>query len=276
MPEGDTLHRLARSFLPWQGKRLEASSPQGRFEEGAEVLNGGFLTRSYARGKHLFLRVETSSGQEVTLHLHLGLYGRVHLGTSPSESPSVRLRLEANGQVADVIGANKCEVLSAEEVQEKLATLGLDPLAPVKPLTALLPRLRKLKQPMGQVLMRQDLFSGLGNIYRAELLWRSAVSPFLEARYASDAFWHKLFQDARVLMEEGVQRGFIVTREELREVNGGTPLPHALQNFYVYKHEGEACPRCGGLIEGALHWGRRLYWCVSCQSLEDGAKSTPS
>ena len=80
MPEGHTIHRLARVFeTRFRGRVVAASSPQGRFAAGAAALDGLRLASAEARGKHLFLRFEGGARPEaappVWLRVHLGLYG---------------------------------------------------------------------------------------------------------------------------------------------------------------------------------------------------------
>ena len=77
MPEGHSVHRLARQFGDvFSGERLAVSSPQGRFVHGAALLDGHTLTGSAAHGKHLFLEFEHG----LLLHVHLGLYGAWDFG----------------------------------------------------------------------------------------------------------------------------------------------------------------------------------------------------
>ena len=72
MPEGHTVHRIARQFArDFVGHRVAVSSPQGRFAQGAALLDGRELLTSAAVGKQLFLGFE---GGHV-LRVHLGLYG---------------------------------------------------------------------------------------------------------------------------------------------------------------------------------------------------------
>ena len=72
MPEGHTIHRLARDHTrDLAGQPLAVSSPQGRATETAAALDGAAIERVEAYGKHLLYR--WSSGD--TLHVHLGLYG---------------------------------------------------------------------------------------------------------------------------------------------------------------------------------------------------------
>ncbi len=84
MPEGHSLTRIARQFdRNFVGKTLSASSPQGRFAEGAAVLDGRAAVSVQAVGKQMFLETEG----DLWLRVHLGLYGA---WTSPVRSSSIR------------------------------------------------------------------------------------------------------------------------------------------------------------------------------------------
>ncbi len=82
MPEGHTIHHAMRKQgRLFAGQVLACSSPQGRFDGGAERMHGQTLLRTGAKGKHAFWHL---SGGDV-LHVHLGLYGRwrIHKGQAP-------------------------------------------------------------------------------------------------------------------------------------------------------------------------------------------------
>ena len=73
MPEGHTLHRLARLHRSRFARApVAVSSPQGRFPSSA--VDGRVLLRTSAWGKHLFHHYEPSRGGPI-VHVHLGLYG---------------------------------------------------------------------------------------------------------------------------------------------------------------------------------------------------------
>lgn len=257
MPEGCSLHRLARRYDTLKAIPLDASSPQGRFAEEAALLQGRPLVKAYAHGKHLFLEFSP----EDTVHIHLGLYGHVTWRRPPetSTSPSVRLRLTAPGRsTADLIGAARCEILTAQEVAQVRARLGQDPLDPQASVAPLLPKLSKSKKAVGEILMDQTLFAGVGNVYRAELLWRAQVNPWTPARDIPREIWENFFSEARALMGEAVVRGFMVTRDAARRGEEGP-------RTYAYKRAGDPCERCGETLAQGPMAGRTIYWCPGCQ-----------
>ena len=56
MPEGHSVHRIARQFaLHFVGKKVAVSSPQGRFAGDASKIDGHVMTEAKAVGKQMFL-----------------------------------------------------------------------------------------------------------------------------------------------------------------------------------------------------------------------------
>ena len=173
MPEGHTIHRLARrhrSLL--RGHAVTASSPQGRFEDGAAVIDGAVLLGTDAWGKHLF----HDYGDHV-LHVHLGLYGKFRdgSGTPPEPRGALRLRLVGGGHWLDLRGPTACELLTAPEVESRTARLGPDPLRRGADVDRFLDRVGRSRAPAGTLLLDQSVIAGVGNVYRAEVLLRAGI-----------------------------------------------------------------------------------------------------
>ena len=108
---------------------MSADSPQGRFEDGAGVLDGRVLGATDAWGKHLFHRYD-----DLWLHVHLGLYGKFAEGALPAPEPrgALRLRLEGAGQYLDLRGATRCEVVTPAEKAEIVAGLAAGGIQPTR------------------------------------------------------------------------------------------------------------------------------------------------
>jgi endonuclease VIII len=129
MPEGHTLHRLATSLREaFAGEVVRVSSPQGRFEESAALLDGTVLVGAESFGKHLFVEFE----QARLVHVHLGLYGKFPVLPGPAPAPvgQVRMRLVGGSSYADLRGATACELMTVAERDAVRARLGPDPLDP--------------------------------------------------------------------------------------------------------------------------------------------------
>ncbi|MCW2635252.1 MAG: glycosylase [Blastococcus sp.] len=268
MPEGHTLFRLARDQSAlFAGRPVHVTSPQGRFEAGAALLDGRVLDTVSSYGKHLFARF----GADV-LHVHLGLYGSYTTGpgTPPAARGALRMRWVAdgpdgNGVWTDLRGPTACEVLSDAEVDAILARLGPDPLRPRPDGTRALRRIAASRTPVGALLMDQSVLAGVGNVYRAELLFRHGVSPFRPGRQIEPALWADMWADLVTLMRAGVRMGRIVTtRPEHRSRRRGTVERD--DAHYVYRRTGLPCRICGTEVRTEVMVGRNLHWCPTCQA----------
>jgi formamidopyrimidine-DNA glycosylase len=260
MPEGHTIHRLARDQRRLLGDRpLSASSPQGRFADGARLLDGRPLTRINPYGKHLFYAFD---GLREQLHVHLGLYGKFTSGPVPAPAPrgALRLRLSNEDVWTDLRGPTACELLTPAEVRAIHDRLGPDPLRPRADLEPAWERISRSRVTIGALLMDQSVIAGIGNVYRAELLFRAGISPFRAGRDITRAEWEGLWVDLQLCMRAGVRAGRIVTtRPEDRTRKTGRVTRE--ESFYVYRRHDLPCRLCGTPVRTEVMVGRNLYWC---------------
>lgn len=264
MPEGHTIHRLARDHGALLGGRaVRLSSPQGRFAAGAALLDGRVLERTEPYGKHLWYVFEGG----LSLHVHLGLYGTWKTGTGPVPEPrgALRLRLQAGESWLDLRGPTACEVHTDAERAAVLDRLGPDPLRADADPDRALTRIERSRTELGKLLMDQGVLAGVGNVYRAEVLLRAGLSPYLPGRDLARDAWAALWADTAVLMRAGVRAGRIVTtRPEHRERRtGGARREDA---HYVYRRAGLPCRLCGAEVRTSVMAGRNLFWCPACQA----------
>ncbi len=324
MPEGHSVHRIARQFaLHFVGKRIAASSPQGRFAAGAAELDGHELVDSRAVGKQMFLEFDHARW----LRVHLGMYGawdfageitadattasangrmgqtnqrgtvldaagedslrsigapritRLRMAEQEKLEPAtatfppepvgaVRVRLLADDAVADLRGPTACEVLSPEEVQAAIAKLGPDPLvdSPKKGEDRFTAAVLKKPTPIGLLLMDQSVVSGIGNVYRAELLFRARIDPHTPGRLLSEETVRALWKDWSKLLKSGVKLGQMMTMDGLTKKQYAEALAHRDDRHWVYHRDGKPCRVCGTPIAMELAAGRKLYWCPKDQS----------
>ncbi|MDO5719419.1 MAG: zinc finger domain-containing protein [Actinomycetaceae bacterium] len=274
VPEGHVLHRLARRFnAEMSAEPLVVQSPQGRFREGAEMLDGLELEYARAHGKHLFLKFGLES-EEISpwVHIHLGLYGKWQFTSLrdthdiPEPVGQVRLRLIGDSQCADLRGPNRCALLTFDEVTAVIQRLGPDPLDPQKhDRTVFVDNVRRRRRSMGELVMDQSVVAGPGNIYRAEALFRIGISPFRTGARTSERRLRALWDDLCILMEDGLDTGVITTvRDEDAPEQVIETDPEA-SRFYVYHRTGRPCLHCETPISEQLMAGRRLFWCPRCQ-----------
>lgn len=267
MPEGHTLHRLARLHQRrYAGAPVEVSSPQGRFAAEASRLDGQVLAGAEAHGKHLF----HDYGPHGIVHVHLGLIGIFGEGKLPAPPPvgQVRMRLVGRTQWTDLRGPNTCELLDPAQADAIKARLGPDPLRrDAKPDKAWA-RISKSKVSIAALLMDQAVLAGVGNVYRAEVLFRHGVAPLTPGRALDRALWDDVWADLVTLMRDGVRVGRIdtVRPEHLPEAMGrAARVDRHGGEVYVYRRAGEPCLVCGTPVATSSLVGRNLYWCPTCQ-----------
>jgi formamidopyrimidine-DNA glycosylase len=272
MPEGHTIHRHARILRErFAGRPVTVSSPQGRFAAGAAALDGRVMAATEAHGKHMFLRFAARRPGEVAtadfLHVHLGLYGKWTVGTGEPPEPrgALRLRLATEEHWADLRGPIACELLDTDGRGLVLGRLGPDPLRRDGDPDRALARIGRSRVPIGLLLMQQDVVSGIGNVYRAEILFRRGVDPARPGRSVTPQEWGALWDDLVTLMRAGVRSGRIVTtRPEHRSRRTG-PVRRE-DAHYVYRRHGLPCRVCGTAVELREAAGRKLYWCPTDQA----------
>jgi endonuclease-8 len=329
VPEGHSVHRIARQFgLHFVDKHVAASSPQGRFAEGARMIDGHLMTDAKAVGKQMFLEFEHG----LWLRVHLGMYGawdfsgeitadatiasangrigqtnqrgtvvgsfedslssigaprRTRLRMAEQETlrqaqgadavlesfppepiGAVRVRLLTDVTCADLRGPTACEVLEADEVQAVIDKLGPDPLvdrgrAAEDRFTATV--LRK-PTPIGLLLMDQSVVSGIGNVYRAEMLFRARLNPHIPGRDLSEETVRALWKDWAKVLKIGVKTGQMMTMDGLSKSAYNGAMASRADRHWVYHRAGLPCRVCGTAILLEEIGGRKLYWCPVCQA----------
>ncbi len=275
MPEGHTLHRLADALTDaFAGHAVAVSSPQGRFAASAALLDGQVVQGAEAWGKHLFVTFP----DDRFVHVHLGLYGRFDVHTEvtpdvrgvPDPVGRVRLRLvrDDHAAYADLRGATACELMTPAERAAVVARSGPDPLRADADPGVAWERIRRSKAPIAGLLMDQTVLAGVGNVYRAELLFRHRIDPFRPGASLRSGQWRAMWDDLVALMTEGVRTGRIdtVRPEHTPEAMGRPPRrdDHGGE-VYVYRRNGQPCHVCGRAVRTAELQGRNLFWCTGCQ-----------
>jgi formamidopyrimidine-DNA glycosylase len=265
MPEGHTLHRLALALSEaFAGRTIAASSPQGRFARSAAELDGTVMIDASAHGKHLFCEFDYSRW----LHVHLGLIGSFLLSTPEPPRGQVRLRLATPQTVADLRGPQLCAIKTPAEIEAQIAALGPDPLRPDANPNVAWHRIRRTSRPIAALLMDQEILSGVGNVYRAEVLFRNRVDPHRPGSKLSRRSWQSIWSDLVELMPLGVRDGRIdtVRPEHTPEAMGLAPRQDIRgSEVYVYRRAGQPCLVCGSRIRTEVLAGRNLFWCGKCQ-----------
>ncbi len=270
MPEGHVTHRLATEFEERFARRVvHASSPQGRFADGAAWIDGRKVLGAEATGKHLFVRLPEARW----LHVHLGLYGRFTFGATPVPDPvgQIRVRLVNRSWWADLRGASRCELVDPEEKEHIETRLGDDPLRSDATGERAWAKISKSRAAIAKLLMDQSVVAGTGNIFRAEVLFRNGIDPWREGRSITDDEWAAMWADLVELMGYAYQHGVVdtVRPEHTPEAMGREPREDAHGGeVYVYRRNGQACLVCGDTVRTTELANRNLFWCPTCQQTD--------
>ena len=267
MPEGHTLHRLAAAYRQvFAGEPVRVSSPQGPFAAAALRLDHRPLTAAEAHGKNLFLGFADAGW----IHIHLGLYGKVRFGEGPAPAPTgqLRLRIAGDGHYADLRGPTTCALISEVEKKAVQQRLGPDPLRAGDTGDAAWQRISRSGTTVAALLMDQKVLAGVGNIYRAEVLFRQGLDPHLPGRALTRPAWDATWTDLRGLMATGVRDGWIDTvRPEHTPQAMGRPARDDAHGgeVYVYRRAQLPCLVCGNPVQTETLANRNLFWCPNCQ-----------
>ncbi len=311
MPEGNEVHRwAARHTAAFAGRKLNVlPGPSHRFND-AHLVDGKKLLRVHAVGKHLGYEFPGS----LYLHVHLGRFGDFTEGCGPLPEPKGALRAilqrAGSGKSArsqkgqphnltcakddgtqpfppeevdwcELRGPTDCSVYDAAKWQALLDRLGPDPLAnepgghddPRRAFEKIL----KKKATIGELLMDQSILSGIGNIYRAELLFRHRVNPFTPGDAMDLKTLKAMWKDAIPLLKAGMVDRRIVCTKCADRPSKQDPAPLG-EEHYVYRRHGKPCFVCGETILRKDVAGRTLYWCPKDQhttAAENASALTP-
>lgn len=186
----------------------------------------------------------------------------------PEPRGQVRVRLLNETVCADLRGPTACEVLTPAEVDVVLQRLGPDPANANTDAERdrFVERAAKKRTPIGLVLMDQSVVAGIGNIYRAEMLYRAGLNPHTPANTLDRTVLEALWNDWAYLLDIGITVGQMMTIDGLEGEEYQRALRSRDDRHWVYKHEGTPCKRCGTNIVLEEMANRKLYWCPTCQT----------
>lgn len=245
MPEGDSLRRAAAKLQVLAGQRVgvETPHPRAAVKGLAAQLDGRTLESVEAVGKNLLLRFEGG----LVLRSHLRMTGRWRvepIGGRRAGKPWLVLRGDAyeavlwNGPLLELVKEG-----------DLLSHLGPDILEVPPDLEGMIERLRAVspRREVGDALLDQRLVAGIGNMWKAEALWASRVSPWRAVGQVEDVELRAVLDSAHRMMRAGVE--------------GVRPLRR------VYRRAGRVCQRCGGVVRSHPQGetARIAYWCPGCQ-----------
>ena len=257
MPEGDTIHRTARSMQRALAGKVVLRAESRMPRVPATKLTGATIEEVVARGKHVVMRF--ADGR--VLRTHMQMTGSWHLYRTTDRWRRPRrqmvLLLETDPWHAVAFNVPQAELLRSERHSAQLRRLGPDLLDPDADLDEAIRRLTSEPDiPLGVAVMRQDLVSGIGNVYKSELLFLEKLDPFGPVSAVSPEQLRVLLERTRELM-----------RRNLRGPERITTGRSDRMSKHVYGRQGEPCPVCETPIRMRRQGtgGRSTYWCPTCQ-----------
>ena len=263
MPEGHVIHRLANAIgTAFAGEPVEVTSPQGRFAESAAMIDGTVLASAQAWGKHLVIDFDNHRDDHL-LHIHLGLIGKLAVGPSVPVVGQVRLRITDGVTAANLRGPQTCELINDDDWAAVAATIGPDPIRDDADPEIAWHKVRRSSRRISDLLLDQKIAAGVGNIYRAEVLFRHRLDPATPGKQISHSTWRAMWDDLVMLMRAGVEAGRIdtVQPEHTPEAMGRPPrVDRHGGEVYVYRRENKPCPGCNTPVKMVAQGGRHLFW----------------
>lgn len=260
MPEGDTVwltaHRLHKALA---GRIL--TTTDFRVPALATVdLRGRTVTAVLSRGKHLLARVD----DDLTVHSHLRMDGSWYLSAAGAPAPRkhpehmIRALLGNADWLATGYRVHDLRLLQRAREAEVVGHLGPDLLGPDwDPEVAVANLARCPQVPIGEALLDQSLLAGIGNMYKAEVLFIERVNPWSPVGTVPNlpqvvATSYRLLRANRDHPEQST-----------------TGLTGRGKDHWVYERAGHPCRRCGNVVlraeQGAKTRARSTYWCATCQ-----------
>ena len=274
LPEVETIKEDLRELVVGATiERAEVLAPplveQPAHEEFVRRLEEVRVSGARRRAKHLV--VELDSGDSLVFQLKIG--GQLLL-VPPVEEPQTALMLVlylGGGRrlfLRDETGFTRARLLGAAELEERLSSLGPEPLEDGFDAGYLARKVGSRRAQIKPLLLDQKVVSGIGNIYVDEILYDARIHPRRKANTLSGEEWEALYGAIRENLAAGVEhRG--TTVRLYRDV---LDRPGEHQNYLrVFEKHGRPCPGCEGEVVREKVGGRPSHFCPACQR-EDGRK----
>lgn len=120
----------------------------------------------------------------------------------------------------------------------------------------------KKHKAIGLILMDQELMSGIGNIYRSEILYEAGVLPQRKIESLDKTETKKIYSYILIILKKAIKmRG--TSDSDYRDTSGA---PGNFQKVLrVYRKAGKKCPKCDTIIRKSALGQRSFFYCPKCQ-----------
>ena len=242
MPEGPSLYILKELVTGFSGQRIVRADGNVRAIDPARLV-GQRIAAIRTWGKHLLIETK-----EMVVRVHFLLFGTYRIDEG-REGKTPRLSIEtAEGHVLNLYA---CQVREIDRATYEAYDFSTDVMSDTWDPKKARKKLRARPDMLAcDALLDQDIFSGVGNIIKNEVLFRIRVHP-LSTVGALPA------PKLRALVDEARQYSFDFL---------------AWKREYVLKqhwlaHAKRSCPRCHiPFLKATLgHSKRRSFYCERCQ-----------
>jgi len=274
LPEVETIKEDLRELVA--GSKIERAEvldsslvEQPSTQEFASRLEGVGIMGARRRAKHLIVELDT--GDSLVFQLKIG--GQLLL-VPPVEEPvsALMILLDLDGDrrlfLRDETGFTRARLLDSDELEERLSSLGPEPLEGGFDAGYLPRTIGSRRAQIKPLLLDQKVVSGIGNIYADEILYDARLHPRRKANTLSEDEWEALHRAIRSNLAAGVEhRG--TTVRLYRDV---LDRPGKHQDYLrVFEKHGQPCPGCEGEVVREKVSGRPSHFCPACQT-EDGSR----
>ena len=258
MPEGDTIHRAARTL-----RGALVGAPIAQFDaprlSPPFPVRGTVVSAVEARGKHLLIDFDDGH----VLHTHMGMPGSWHVYPSGGalRRRDLRVRIDTDEVTAVCFGAPVVELLDHQAVERHpgLRRLGPDLCVEDPDIATAVARMGEIPAPtvtIGEALLDQRVAAGIGNVYRSEVCFLEGIDPRAPLSSVPESKRAGLLDRAARLLRRNL------TTIRRTTVPGG---PDGA--LFVYGRGGSPCRRCRTPIASTVvgEHARVTYWCPCCQ-----------
>ena len=275
MPEGDTIFRAARALSRALGGRTVTGFRSAyplltRFNDDTPLV-GRTVERVESRGKWVLMHFSGGA----TLVTHMLMNGSWHI-YKPGErwrapGSAARIVIETADYVAVGFNVPVAEMHTADSLrrERRIPAAKGDLLnADFDTETAVARIMAEADGELGDVLLRQRVMAGVGNVFKSEVCFVTRLNPFRKVGTLTEAEVREVVAVARQqlaanVMEDSGDR--IVTWRGVgrRTTRNSDPK----ESLWVYGRAGEACRKCGTPIEQRMQGkdARVTFWCPVCQ-----------
>lgn len=276
LPEVETIKRDLQKKI--KGKRIKdvvvnvnKILKKPSIKEFIARTSGKVIKEVNRRGKYIIFNLY--SGEKLIIHL-----GMTGLLIYPFNQKSIEKIIPKHNHLTftftddtqlvfnDIRRFGKVHLVYEINEVEGMTKLGIEPLDENFTKEFFIQMIRKKKNKIKSLLMKQDFITGLGNIYANEVLYRANIHPLRTASSLTKEEIEKLFREIKSVLNEAVEfRGSTVADEVYRDT-GGEEGKFA-KKLQVYARKGEPCRKCGNTIEVIRIEGRSSFICPKCQKL---------